>query len=81
MHDSDQSAIRVDPLPTAESFLTQREAACLLRLSERTLERWRVAGDGPPFRAFGRRKLYGRRDLIEWADTRRRRSTSEPDAV
>jgi hypothetical protein len=31
------------------TLLTQREAALALRLSERTLERWRVQGIGPRF--------------------------------
>lgn len=35
------------------TLLSQREAATLLHLSERTLERWRVAGDGPRFVAGG----------------------------
>jgi hypothetical protein len=34
------------------TLLTQREAALVLRLSERTLERWRVAGIGPRFARF-----------------------------
>jgi len=33
------------------ALLTQREAALALRLSERTLERWRVAGIGPSLRS------------------------------
>ena len=36
------------------TLLTQREAATLLKLSERTLERWRVAGDGPKQVRLGR---------------------------
>jgi hypothetical protein len=31
------------------ALLTSREAASILHLSERTLERWRVAGIGPRF--------------------------------
>jgi hypothetical protein len=31
------------------TLLTSREAATILRLSIRTLERWRVAGIGPHF--------------------------------
>jgi excisionase family DNA binding protein len=38
-------------------LLTQAECAELLRLSERTLERWRVAGGGVPFVKLGRRVL------------------------
>ena len=59
-------------------FLTERETAELLRVSIRTLQRWRLTGLGPPFRAFGGRRLYARRDLLTWACAQRRRSTSDP---
>ena len=59
-------------------FMTERETAHLLRVSARTLQRWRLSGDGPPYRAFGGRRLYGRDDVMFWADTQRRRSTSDP---
>lgn len=57
-------------------FLLQNEAAQLLRISERTLERWRVEGSGPQFRRFGRRVVYARGDLHDWANTRAFQSTS-----
>jgi Helix-turn-helix domain len=44
-------------------LLTQVETAELLRLSERTLERWRVVGGGPVFCKLGKRVLYRRDDL------------------
>lgn len=47
-------------------LLTQAETAELLRLSERTLERWRVVGGGPVFCKLGKRVLYRRPDLDEW---------------
>ena len=58
-------------------FLTVREAAALLRVSEITLGRWRIEGNGPRYRKFGRRVLYARSDLLAWADAQVRRSTSE----
>ena len=58
-------------------YLTTREAAAILGLSPRTLERYRVTGEGPAFRKFGRRVRYKRVDLDEWADRRRKRSTSD----
>ena len=63
-----------------KTFLIQAEAADLLRVSERTLERWRVVGSGPPFRRFGRRVVYALTDLQAWASTRVFVSTSTPDA-
>ncbi len=59
-------------------FLDQRAAAELLRLSERTLERLRSEGTGPVFRKFGRRVVYATDDLLRWAESCRRTSTSDP---
>lgn len=54
------------------AFLTTRQAAALLSLSPRTLDRYRVADKGPPFHRFGSRIAYARADLEEWAAQRRR---------
>ena len=45
------------------ALLNQREAAEFLRLSQRTLERFRLTGDGPPFVKAGRRVAYRPEDL------------------
>jgi excisionase family DNA binding protein len=58
------------------TLLTQREAARVLRLSERTLERSRVSGFGPPFCKLGRRVLYRAEDLDQWITARVVGSTS-----
>ena len=58
-------------------LLTQREASALLRLSERTLERFRLTGLGPVFVKAGRRVLYRESDLEVWVASRVRGSTSE----
>jgi predicted DNA-binding transcriptional regulator AlpA len=60
-----------------DSLLTQREAAPVVRLSERTLERHRVAGTGPAYVNLGRRVFYRRRDLAEWIERHVRHNTSE----
>lgn len=61
-----------------ETLLTGREAADLLRLSERTLERHRVAGTGPRFIRLGRAVRYRRRDVLDFVERNARQSTSEP---
>ena len=61
---------------TVPVFLTASEAAAFLRLSTVTMSRWRISGQGPLARWFGRRVVYARADLIAWADERRRQSTS-----
>ncbi len=58
-------------------YLNTRAAAAHLGLSTRTLDRYRVSGDGPVFLRFGGRVRYLREDLDEWAKTRRRKSTSD----
>ena len=61
----------------ARSNVDTRRAAELLGMSNRTLEKWRGQGTGPPFLKLGRRVLYSVVDLEEWIRSRRRRSTSE----
>ena len=58
-------------------YLNTREAAEHLGLSTRTLDRYRVSGDGPVFLKFGGRVRYLVEDLDAWVRTRRRRSTSD----
>ncbi len=50
-----------------ETLITQKEAAAILRLSVRTLERHRVAGTGPAFVKLGGRVAYRSSDLMAWA--------------
>lgn len=64
-----------------KTFMNQRTTAEFLGLSERTLERFRLEGRGPVFRRFGRRILYSRGDVLEWADAQRRTSTSDTGAA
>jgi hypothetical protein len=75
---ADAPAGRIIPLDP-DALLFQSEAAYLTGTSGRTLEAWRLHGGGPPFIALGRRAVrYRRRDLMDWIDARRRRSTSDP---
>ena len=58
-------------------YLDTREAADFLGLSNRTLDRYRVTGEGPAFYKFGSRIRYALADLEAWAGSRRMRSTSD----
>lgn len=60
-----------------ERLLTQAEAAKLLSLSERTLERLRVSGGGAKFVRLGKSVRYRECDLIAWVEARVVGSTSE----
>ena len=58
-------------------ILTTREAAALLTLSPRMLERYRVKGGGPRYLKIGGNVRYARADLLEWVLTMRRDGTRE----
>ncbi len=60
-----------------QCLLKQAEAARVLGLSERTLERLRVRGTGPRFVKAGRLVRYREADLEAWTMARVRSSTSE----
>lgn len=64
--------------PDLDPLLTTPEAAKMLRLSARTLERRRLAGTEPRHIALGRAIRYRRRDLFDWIERSARLSTSEP---
>lgn len=59
-------------------FLPTKEAAKILDLSPRTLEKMRIQGRGPVFRKLGSRVVYAHEDLMAWANAGSRRSTSDP---
>jgi hypothetical protein len=64
--------------PLEDEYLTEKELARLLGVSPRTLQGWRLRGNGPPFCVFSERCIrYLRSDAAEWARSRRRRSTSD----
>jgi len=59
-------------------FMLTAETAALLRLSKRTLEKYRMTGaGGPPFVRIGGRVIYRRADLEIWLAANIRHSTSE----
>ena len=60
-----------------ELYMGTPELAAYLKLSPRTLDRYRVSGDGPPFHKFGNRVRYLRTDVEAWAAERRYSSTSD----
>lgn len=57
-------------------FLKQKEVARRWGISHRTLERWRVIGQGPVFLKVGAHVVYRLRDIERWEDGRLHRSTS-----
>jgi excisionase family DNA binding protein len=60
-----------------QPYVTTAEAAKLLHVSPRTLERKRSHGDGPRFHKAGRRVLYRIDEIEAWLAGNRFGSTSE----
>lgn len=50
----------------ANEYLTNDEAAVVLRRPASTLAYWRHMGEGPPYAKVGKRVLYRRIDIEEW---------------
>ena len=59
-------------------YVRTHEAAQLLSLSARTLEKYRCHGTGPIFRKLGGRVVYAIDDLEAWAAQSACNSTSDP---
>jgi predicted DNA-binding transcriptional regulator AlpA len=60
-----------------DSLLNQKQAAHVLGVSARTLERHRVAGTGPRWARLGKLVRYRQSDLDAWVERSLRTSTSE----
>jgi predicted DNA-binding transcriptional regulator AlpA len=63
---------------TGARYVRTQEAARLLDLSARTLEKYRCHGTGPTFRKLGGRVVYLIDDLEAWAEHAACSSTSDP---
>ena len=67
-------------MPEIVTLLTPGELAEHLDCSERTLERRRLAGDGPPFVKIGQKIRYPLPAFEKWLEANTRCSTSEATA-
>lgn len=71
---------RRQPLtPPIPRLFSQALAASYLGVSERTFEKWWRVGTMPAPHRFGRRLLWDRKLLDEWADALSRIGASEPN--
>ena len=79
------TANRVDPVEHAleaansvPKLLTPEQVATLLGVTERTLERWRMTGDGPPYVGLTRRTVrYSEAALIAFVAARVKENTAQ----
>ena len=61
-----------------DTLLSEEQAANLLGHETRTLQKWRVTGNGPVYVNFSRRSVrYRRRDLLAFIEAHTRTSTSD----
>ncbi len=83
-HISAESGTQPNANGSREPFVMEQEAANFLKVSVRTLQRWRTdppAGGAPIFYKLGRKRVaYRISDLSAWAESRAFGSTSEFDA-
>ena len=72
--------LRDAPSSDGEKYYDTLDAAEYLKFSASTLNKRRMAGDGPIYFKVGGRVVYARRDLDAWMAAYRRTSTSEDAA-
>jgi predicted DNA-binding transcriptional regulator AlpA len=78
---SQNSSERIANEPiTSQKVLPAKEAAQLVGLSESTLAKLRLNGNGPIYCKLGRRVVYRPADLEQWLQSRTARDTSDADA-
>jgi hypothetical protein len=76
---ADATGVTAPPGSSPESeLLTNAEAAAFVRLSPRTLEKFRVLGGGPRYKKLGARVRYSVGDLRAWLQSRTFEMTSDP---
>ena len=67
-------------MTNAAKVVSTVEAASLVGLSESTLAKLRLNGNGPVYCKLGRRVVYRVTDLDQWLQSRTVRDTSDADA-
>ena len=63
--------------PLLADFFTVPEASEATGITQASLNRWRVSGEGPRFAKIANRIYYRRGDLEAWISSKLRSSTSE----
>jgi predicted DNA-binding transcriptional regulator AlpA len=67
-------------MPDMPKVVTTKVAARFVGLSESTLAKLRLNGNGPIYCKLGRRVVYRVADLEQWLQSRIARDTSDADA-
>lgn len=66
-----------DIMTPGGEFLNENQLAELICQSVRTIQKWRVTGNGPAFYKFGRSVRYHHSEIAEWAEMRRKAHKSQ----
>jgi predicted DNA-binding transcriptional regulator AlpA len=67
-------------MPDLPKVISTKTAAHFIGLSESTLAKLRLNGNGPIYCKLGRRVVYRPSDLEQWLESRTARDTSDADA-
>ena len=67
-------------MPELPKVISAKVAARYVGLSESTLAKLRLNGNGPMYCKLGRRVVYRPEDLDQWLQSRTARDTSDADA-
>jgi predicted DNA-binding transcriptional regulator AlpA len=67
-------------MPELPKVVSAKVAARYVGLSESTLAKLRLNGNGPTYCKLGRRVVYRPTDLDQWLQSRTARDTSDADA-
>ena len=75
-----ENPVGVKAVALMPKVVTARVAAKFVGLSESTLAKLRLNGNGPIYCKLGRRVLYRPSDLEQWLESRIARDTSDADS-
>ena len=77
---TDAKTVPAATKPLLPTVITAPTAARFVGLSESTLAKLRLNGNGPAYCKLGRRVVYRPADLEQWLESRLARDTSDADA-
>lgn len=60
-----------------EEYLNTQQLAEKMKTSQRTLERWRMEGQGPEYYKLGRKVIYKSDDVIAYLEANKYSHTSQ----
>ena len=70
----DELAELYEPRNVLSGYFDPAALAAELNVCTKTLDRWRVIGEGPPSITVGRKRYYKRDAVIAWLETREERT-------